>query len=149
MIAYLKDQFIVLISVDLPLWMVLIFLAIIVVVYLLYEKYFCDKEVLAAEMLSKPENEVVRYEDEEYAGVTWSPWMGTGDEFSDRRIWVDGPFCMTCRYELDKCEKSWFCVECKKRYKIPSQLRQNLQHKMIKIFTVKSSKSGGSKPMLN
>lgn len=67
--------------------------------------------------------------------------MGTDAELVNRRIWVDGPYC-SCGYELDRYEKTWGCVECVKRYKIPRHLRKNSQRKIIKVFTAKSLKVG-------
>lgn len=129
------------------IWQVILIMVIVLGIYALHEKYFKDKEELCTDSPTKPENIIVKYEPELYAGVSWSFFMGVDEKFSDRRIWVDGPFCKKCIYELDKYEKSWFCVECNKRYKIPSQLRVNLQNKMIKIFTKRSSMVNGSKPV--
>jgi large-conductance mechanosensitive channel len=128
-----------------PVWTFFLIAILLLMVVSLYNFYFSDAEVVKADDSTKPTNVIIEYESTDYVGVTWKPWMGSGSEFSDRRIWADGPYCPKCMYELDRFEKSWLCVGCNKKYTIPAHLRINTLFKIIKVFTVKSAKGDGLK----
>lgn len=76
----------------------------------------------------------------DHAGVKWKVWLGY-DEFAsgeeDQRVWVEGPYCPKCLYELDlhKTGKKWRCLKCKEYIPIPKDLREDTIEKMIKILT--------------
>lgn len=141
-VTVLKNKLPQIANFEIPLWMLLVIFFILVALWYAYEKLFCDKQSDATVIHKKPEEIVQSYEPEIYASVAWKVWMGTGDNFSDRRIWVDGPFCPHCDYEMDKYEKSWLCVPCNKKFKIPSQIREYTKEKIIKVFTAKADKVG-------
>lgn len=73
-------------------------------------------------------------------GVKWKVWLGhdrlAGGE-EDQRVWVEGPYCPKCLYELDrdKTEKKWHCLKCNQYIPISKELREDTIEKMIKIFT--------------
>ncbi|HEC64824.1 MAG TPA: hypothetical protein ENI23_06005 [bacterium] len=73
-------------------------------------------------------------------GVKWKTWLGydrisAGKE--GQRIWVEGPYCRQCYYELDphKSGKKWHCLKCNEYIQIPRDLREHTIEKMIKLFT--------------
>jgi len=74
------------------------------------------------------------------AGVKWKVWLGhdtlAGGE-DDQQVWVEGPYCARCHYELDrdKTEKKWYCLKCNNYTPIPKNLREDTIEKVIKIFT--------------
>ncbi len=74
------------------------------------------------------------------AGVKWKVWRGYDELVSgedDQRLWVEGPCCAKCLYELDrdKTGKKWHCVECNKYTRIPKHLREDTIENMIKNLT--------------
>lgn len=74
------------------------------------------------------------------AGVKWKVWLGydwlAGGE-DDQRVWVEGPYCVKCLYELDRDEarKKWHCLKCNEYIPILKHLREDTKQKLIKIFT--------------
>ena len=50
------------------------------------------------------------------------------------RIWVDGPFCPKCKYELDRHGNVWNCIKCDINYIIESKISKFTKDKIIKIF---------------
>jgi len=91
-----------------------------------------------------PSQPMYKYEETEQlangAGVKWKVWLGhdrIGGGEEDRRVWVEGPYCPKCHYELDqdKAGKRWHCLKCNKYTPIPKELREDTIEKMIKIFT--------------
>lgn len=90
-----------------------------------------------------------RYKHEEYNpveqhGVNWRFWRGasTPPSFNELlgdaglRSWVDGPYCVSCEYELDESSDGtkWTCANGHKPVKIPKSLQGNYRRKMIKAF---------------
>ena len=74
------------------------------------------------------------------AGVKWKVWRGCDELISgedDQRVWVEGPYCAKCLYELDrdKTGKKWRCLKCNEYIPIPKDLREDTIEKMIKILT--------------
>lgn len=74
------------------------------------------------------------------AGVKWKVWLGhdrIGGGEEDRQVWVEGPYCMKCLYELDrdKSKKKWHCLTCNGYTAIPKGLREDTMEKVTKIFT--------------
>lgn len=74
-----------------------------------------------------------------YAGVEWIVWLGYDLKRGGQkdRLWVEGPRCSKCSYQLDqdKSGKKWYCLKCNKYTRIPRKLRENVREKMIKLFT--------------
>ena len=81
--------------------------------------------------------------------VDWEVFMGYDDDFSDRRIWVSGPFCPKCIYALDENVDKWLCVDCDKKYKIPYNIRICPKEKVIKIFEARAKSAGGLEEKTN
>ncbi len=74
------------------------------------------------------------------AGVKWKVWRGYDELISgedDQRVWVEGPYCAKCLYELDrdKTGEKWRCLKCNEYIPIPKDLREDTIEKMIKILT--------------
>jgi len=69
--------------------------------------------------------------------VKWKVWLGYDRLGEGSRVWVEGPHCPQCLYELDRdrAEKKWHCLKCNEYISIPKDLRKDTIQKMIKIFT--------------
>lgn len=71
-------------------------------------------------------------EEREFAGVVWRIVVGTnvepGVRYSREGVFAwpyQNPYCPECDYELERRKKSWYCMPCKKEYKIPKDIREN------------------------
>jgi hypothetical protein len=72
-----------------------------------------------------------KIEEREYEGVIWKLLVGTNQNPSKGEIRREGiivwphpnPYCIQCDFELGRIRNKWYCLPCKKRYKIPHDLR--------------------------
>lgn len=145
-VTWIKNKVPEIANIQVPLWIVLLGLFVCLMMWYLYDIFLSDSKEIAPNKYEKPVNVIQEYKPYLHMSVLWKAWIGNSSNFSDRKIWVDGPFCPECMYELDRYEKSWFCAHCNKKYKIQSHIREYTLEKIIKIFTVKAEKVGVLEP---
>jgi len=98
-----------------------------------------DDKVFRCNLTDKQKSNVAetRYWSVPHAIVKWKVWLGYDRLGKESRVWVEGPFCPQCLYELDRdrAGKKWHCLKCNKHTPIPKNLREDTIEKMIKVFT--------------
>jgi len=83
-----------------------------------------------------------RVEECEFAGVIWRILVGTNLEPSKAKLsresvfaWpLPGAYCSECDYELERRRTAWYCMPCKKTYRIPKEIRQNTLEKVRRNY---------------
>ena len=82
-----------------------------------------------------------RVEEREFAGVIWRILVGSNvepDHKLSREFVYAWPFprahCPECDYELERKRIHWYCMPCKKKYKIPRELRKNTWEKVRRNY---------------
>lgn len=80
-------------------------------------------------------------EEREFAGVIWRIVVGTnlepGVRYSREGVFAwpyQNPYCPECDYQLERRKKSWYCMPCKKEYKIPKDIRENTWEKVRRNY---------------
>lgn len=81
-------------------------------------------------------------EEREFAGVIWRILVGSNvDPFKtelSREAVHAWPFphayCPECDYELERRKTNWYCMPCKKNYKILKELRENTWEKIRRNY---------------
>ncbi|MDD2696618.1 MAG: hypothetical protein PHE52_00460 [Candidatus Pacebacteria bacterium] len=81
-------------------------------------------------------------EEREFAGVIWKIIVGTNVNPSERvlsidEVWVwpfPRPYCPECDYELERKNNTWYCMPCKKKYRIPRDLREYTWEKIRRNY---------------
>ena len=109
------------IQINVPLWMiVLIFVVatmlIIILKYALNKIY--DAPLPFASSRSRYGDEIERLL--QHNGLNWSIYTPNQRLGRDEYVWVTGPFCPTCNFELkwgNSLKKSWYCSRCNKKFK--------------------------------
>lgn len=91
----------------------------------------------------KPDETMTDYGVLEKYSLNWKVIMGyDGFDFSSRRVFVEGPFCKKCSYNLDYDNANfWFCVGCDKKYYIPRNIRIGPMERITKLFASEISKT--------
>lgn len=138
--SWLKIQIPIIANYPVQLWVVCIII-ILTICIVLYIKTPKIKSLVFD--YKKPIHIYKEYGKKILFKVDWEVFMGHDDDFSDRRIWVSGPFCPECIYALDEDVDKWICVTCNKKYKIPYNIRICPKEKIVKIFEAKAKSASG------
>ena len=83
-----------------------------------------------------------RTEEREFAGVIWKILVGSNVQPSARELSRESvfawpfrrPYCPECDYELERKKTTWYCMPCRKHYKIPRELREYTWEKVRRNF---------------
>ncbi len=81
-------------------------------------------------------------EEREYAGVVWKILVGTDVNPLQHslpreviHVWpFPEPYCRECDYQLERKEAKWYCMPCRKYYKIPKELQENTWEKIRRNY---------------
>jgi hypothetical protein len=139
-VSFTKYRYIILLKFE--IWKYLVSLFLIYAIYLLVLKINTPKQVKSY-LVKKPDEIITDFGKKDKYSLDWKVLMGCdSQDFSSRRIFVEGPFCKKCSYLLDHDDPSfWFCVVCEKKYHIPKYIRICPMEKVTKIFEAELSKS--------
>ncbi|MBU4580133.1 hypothetical protein KKB43_03900 [Patescibacteria group bacterium] len=82
-----------------------------------------------------------RVEEREFAGVIWRIIVGSNIEpqieLKKESVFV-WPFpcayCPECDYELERKNNKWYCMPCKRYYKIPQEIQENTWEKIRRNY---------------
>lgn len=123
-------------------WIVLI--VVIVVLYIRNE--IAKKRTNTQGIIRKPPKYHASFEkkaeEREFAGVIWKIFVGSNVNSSitelNRESVFAWPFphayCPECDYELERKRTNWYCMPCKKNYKIPRELQDNTWEKIRRNY---------------
>ena len=83
-----------------------------------------------------------RVEEREFAGVIWRILVGSNvephkTELSRESVFAwpfPHPYCPECDYELERKRIHWYCMPCRKNYKISKELRENTWEKIRRNY---------------
>lgn len=135
---FIKQKF--LYSVCISVWLWCIIIVVIFAIIIVAIKLVKRRKKLGAILCPNPSDYEPKYKeflaDIPEFGVMWKLYFGNDFLRSQKqRIWVEGPFCLECHYELDRENlKKWKCNRCIKRFKIPKHIREDTKERVTKIF---------------
>lgn len=136
---------------QIPLWVGVCGVILIILIWILIHMISKKRSRISYfSFLPRPRYKIQDLGRCEILGVIWDCWIGSDTivllpgENVPSRVWVEGPFCPECNYELERKEKFWYCVLCKKKFKIPKDLKENTREKIIKIFEAELRKKESS-----
>lgn len=83
-----------------------------------------------------------RVEEREFAGVIWRILVGSNVEPHKTELTRESVFawpfphayCSQCDYELERKRIYWYCMPCRKNYKVPKELRENTWEKIRRNY---------------
>lgn len=123
-------------------------IALIIVLITLWIRYKITKKQAnkRQSVIRKPPKYYASYdrrvEEREFAGVIWRILVGSNTEPAKTELLRESVFawpfpyayCPQCDCELERKKTNWYCIICKKNYKIPKDLRKNTWEKVRRNY---------------
>lgn len=83
-----------------------------------------------------------RIQERQFAGVIWKIFVGSNVKPSTTELSRESVFawpsphayCPECDYELERKKSNWYCMPCRKNYKIPKELQENTWEKIRRNY---------------
>lgn len=126
-------------------WSGWIVLVVVVTILLVRNKIIKSRAERQGKIKSPPKYHASferKVEEREFAGVVWKILVGTNADPSRTELTRESVFawpyprayCPECDYELERKGTNWFCMPCRKNYKIPKDLQENTWEKVRRNY---------------
>jgi len=112
--------------IELYKWDIIVISAFGLVVYVI-ERQKKRRDTLPAVTIPEKPNRILKSYNVKTFEVDWDAFWGTASIVGDSYVYIEGPYCPTCKYELDIVIKGlrrkyhWKCVPCNRLFACPEE----------------------------